>query len=81
MMAKKPKIVAATMAAGGAGGVGRALSSKAIEDAMSAATLKAMESGITDPEKILKLKLAARQKVKAEHRAAEAAAAKAAAAD
>lgn len=69
-MAKKaaPKVVAAAMSAGGAGSVGASLSSKAIEQAMSEAVLKAMADGITDPQKILKLKLAARERVKRDAR-------------
>jgi hypothetical protein len=50
-----------------------------IEDAMSQATLDALAKGIVDDAKILKLKLAARDKLVAEHKAAEAKAAKAAA--
>lgn len=79
-MPKKGKIVAASMSAGSGSklGAGPTLSGKAIEEAMSAATLKALADGVTDPDEILKLKLAAREKVKADHRAAVARAEKAA---
>lgn len=66
----KGKVVAASMAAGGSGGIGHALGSKAIEQAMSEANLKALADGVTDPAEILKLKLAARERVKAEARKA-----------
>lgn len=75
-MAKKPKtvIAAASMAGGSSGGVAGGISGKAIEQAMADATLAALAKGITDPDKILELKLAAREKVKADHRKAVAAA-------
>lgn len=75
---QKGTIVEAAMAAGSGShvGGGPALRGRDIEEAMSAATLKALKDGVTDPDKILKLKLAAREKVKADHRAAVAAAAK-----
>lgn len=75
------KIAAASMSAGASAkiGGGNALSGKAIEEAMGAATLKALAAGITDPDKILKLKLAAREKVKSDHRASVARAEKEAA--
>jgi hypothetical protein len=46
---------------------------------MNQATLDALAEGIVDPDEILKLKLAARERVKAEARAAAEAAAKEAA--
>jgi len=76
-MMPKGKIAAASMSAGSGGSMGPGLSGKAIEEAMSAATLKALADGVTDPDEILKLKLAAREKVKADHRAAVARAEKA----
>lgn len=66
----KGKVVAAAMAAGGGGTIGR-MDPRAIEAAMGEATEKALAKGITDPAEIIKLKLAAREKVKAEHKAAE----------
>jgi hypothetical protein len=79
-MAKKAKstIAAAAMSAGSSAGIGSTLTGKMIEDAMSQATLDAHAKGIMDDKKILKLKLAARDQVVAEHKAAEAKAAKAA---
>jgi hypothetical protein len=77
--APKPVIAAAAMTAGAGGGIGSVLTGKMIEDAMSQATLDAHAKGIVDDAKILKLKLAARDRVVAEHKAAEAKAAKAAA--
>lgn len=82
-MAKKQQkghVVAAAMtaSAGGHAGSGPMLTGKMIEDAMSQAVLAAHAKGIVDDEKILKLKLAARDRVLAEHKAAEAKAAKAA---
>jgi len=74
----KGKVVAASMAAGSSARIGAGLSGKAIEEAMNQATLDALEKGIVDPDEILKLKLAAREKVKADHRAAVARAEKAA---
>lgn len=65
------KIVAASMSAGSAGAIGSALTGKAIEDAMSQATLDALADGVTDSAKILKLKLAARDRLVEEHRKAE----------
>jgi hypothetical protein len=76
---KAPIIVAAAMTADAGIGIGSALSGKMIEDAMSQAVLDAHAKGIVDDAKILKLKLAARDRVVAEHKAAEAKAAKAAA--
>ena len=62
----KGKVVAAAMSAGGGGGIaGSEASAKKIEAAMSEAILKALADGITDPDEILKLKLAAREKIKA----------------
>lgn len=76
----KPIIAAAAMAGGAGSSIGgRGLSGKAIEEAMNQATLDALAKGIVDPDKILKLKLAAREKVKADHRKAAARAAKEAA--
>lgn len=75
----KDRVAAATMSAGAAGKVGGGLSGKAIEQAMGEATVKALAEGITDPAEILKLKLAARERVKAEHRSAVEKAAKEAA--
>lgn len=75
----KGKIVAASMAGGAGARIGAGLSGKAIEDAMNQATLDALAEGIVDPDEILKLKLAARERVKAEARAAAEAAAKEAA--
>jgi hypothetical protein len=77
--APKPVIAAAAMTTGAGGGLGPTLTGKMIEDAMSQATLDAHAKGIVDDAKILKLKLAARDRVVAEHKAAEAKAAKAAA--
>jgi hypothetical protein len=79
MPKSKGKIVAASMAGGARGGIGAGISGKAIEDAMNQATLDALAEGIVDPDEILKLKLAARERVKAEARAAAEAAAKEAA--
>lgn len=64
------QVVEASMAGGSGGGMAGGLSGKAIEQAMADATMKALESGVTDPAEILKLKLAAREQVKAAHRAA-----------
>lgn len=75
--ASKSRIAAAALTAGAGGGIGGGLTGKIIEDAMSQATLDAHAKGIMDDAKILKLKLAARDRVVAEHRAAEAKAAKA----
>jgi hypothetical protein len=61
------KVVAASMSAGSTATIGSGLGSSAIEDAMSQATLDALANGITDPDKILKLKMAARERVKREH--------------
>lgn len=79
--AQKGTVVEAAMSAGSGAhiGGGPALRGKDIEEAMSAATLKALKDGITDSDKILKLKLAAREKVKTDHRRAAEAAAKRAA--
>lgn len=79
MPESKGKIAAASMAAGAGGRIGTGLSGKAIEAAMNQATLDALAKGIVDPDEILKLKLAARERVKAEARKAAAAGAKAAA--
>lgn len=79
MPKQKGKIAAAAMSTSGGGKLGPGLSGKAIEEAMSAATLKALADGVTDSAEILKLKLAARDKVKADHRAAVERAAKEAA--
>lgn len=74
-------IVEAAMAAGSGSHIGNGpvLRGRDIEEAMSVATLKALKGGITDPDEILKLKMAAREKVKDDHRKATAAAAKRAA--
>lgn len=75
------KVVEASLSAGAGGGVGGpALTGRQIEDAMNAAVAKAYKNGVTDPDKILKLKLAARESVKADFRKAQAKAAKAQAA-
>lgn len=70
-MAKKPepKTVEAvgTAGAGGAKGLGRR-----IQEAMDAATIKAMEDGITDPDEIRELKLKARGEAKEAHAKEEA---------
>ncbi len=72
--AKKPagKVVEAAMSGGGGGAIGGMLDPRAIEAAMGEAVTKAYADGITDDAKILKLKLAARDKVKADFRADEA---------
>ena len=79
-MPKKSKgtVVAASMSGGAGGSIGVGLSSKAIEQAMSEAALKALADGVTDNDEIKKLKLAAREKVKADYRKAAEEAAKAA---
>jgi len=74
----KGKIAAASFSGGSAGRVGPGLSGKAIEDAMGKAVTDALKNGITDPDEILKLKLAAREKVKKDFAAASAKAAKSA---
>jgi len=70
----KTRVVEASMAAGGGThiGSGLLLDPRAIERAMGKATEAALAKGITDPDKILKAKLAARDQVKAEFRQAEA---------
>jgi hypothetical protein len=76
MMAKKNgtkqkgRIAAASMSAGATGAIGSSMSAADIERAMSRAVLDAHAEGVTDDAEILKLKLAARERVKAEHRAA-----------
>lgn len=75
----KGKIAAASMSAGSSAKIGAGLSGKAIEEAMAAATMEALADGITDSDEILKLKLAARERVKDNHRAAVARAERAAA--
>lgn len=61
-MAKEEKpVVVEAIGAASQGGV----NSQAIEEAMAQAGLKAMEEGITDPEKIRARKLAARDEIKA----------------
>lgn len=57
-------VVEAAMSAGSAAHLSRGLSGKAIEEAMSKAVLDAMADGVTDSAKLLKLKLAARDKLK-----------------
>lgn len=81
MPKQEGKIAAASMSTSAGGKLGAGLSGKAIEEAMSAATLKALADGITDPLEIREIKLAAREKVKADHRAAIARAEKAAKAE
>jgi hypothetical protein len=75
---KKQKTVIAEAAmsasAGGNVGSGPRLSGKDIEAAMADAVAQAMAKGIVDSDEILKLKMAAREKVVAEHRKAVAAA-------
>jgi hypothetical protein len=78
MPKQKGIIAAAAMSTSAGGKLGPGLSGKSIEEAMNEATLQALKDGITDPAKILKLKLAAREKVKADHKAALARAEKAA---
>lgn len=68
----KGKIAAASMSAGSGASLGSGLTGKAIEDAMSQATLDALADGVTDPAEILKLKLAARDRLVEEHRKANA---------
>jgi hypothetical protein len=75
-MAKEPKIAAANGHAGG--GDPQALTGAAIQQAMDAAAADAFKRGIHDPAKVLELKLKAREKVKREHTAAVAKAARAA---
>jgi hypothetical protein len=75
---KAPIIAEASMSAGSGGHLGGGLTGKAIEDAMSQATLDALGKGIVDPDRILKLKLAARDKLVSDHAKAAKAAAKAA---
>lgn len=70
--APKGKVVEAAMSAGATGGQGMRLDPKAIEDAMGQAVLDALADGVTDNDEILKRKMEARDKVKAEFRAAEA---------
>jgi formaldehyde-activating enzyme involved in methanogenesis len=59
----KPKIVEAAGLATSSGGK-RNLGAE-IEKAMATASLVALEQGITDPDKVRELKLAAREEVKA----------------
>lgn len=67
----KGKIAAASLAAGSSASFGPgALSGKVIEAAMGQAAVDALANGITDNDEILKLKLAARERVKQEHSAA-----------
>lgn len=72
--AAKPKIAAAAMTSGATGAIGAGITGSAIEKAMHDATMEALASGVTDPVEILRLKLAARERVKAEARVAAAAA-------
>lgn len=72
------KVVEAAMSSGGGAGIGTAVNGRLIEQAMSDAVTKAYKDGITDSDKILKLKLAARERVKDDFRKAQAKAAKAA---
>jgi len=71
--AQEGRVVEAAMSAGSGGAISGAvrLDPLAIEEAMAKATEKALRDGVTDPDKIRKLKLAARERVKDEHRAAE----------
>lgn len=61
-MAKKKKVAKKRIASasGHAGGGGNQVSGNEIEKAMADAGLQAMEDGITDPDEIRELKLAAR---------------------
>lgn len=70
----KPTTVAATT--GSAGGGGNDLAAIDIQNAMDAAATKAGREGITDPDKIRDLKLAARESFKEDARKAAAKAAK-----
>lgn len=67
------RVVEAALSAGAGGRIGGPvpLDPRAIEQAMADATAKALKSGVTDAGEILKLKLAARERVKADHRKAE----------
>lgn len=69
----KGKVVAASLTAGGANHLGSPLQldSRAIERAMGEAHEQALADGVTDDQEILKLKLAARDRVKAEFKKAE----------
>lgn len=69
--AKKGRVVEAAMSAGAGAAIGGATLAHDIEAAMSAATMKALEDGITDPAKIIKLKLAARDQVVKDAKAAQ----------
>lgn len=69
-------VVEAAMSSSG-GGIRGGVNAKAIEQAMSDAVTQAYAKGITDQDEILKLKLAAREKVKGDARKDAARAAKA----
>jgi hypothetical protein len=58
-------VVEASMSAGQSGAIGGGITANAIEQAMHLATMNALADGITDPAEILKLKLEARERVKA----------------
>lgn len=64
-----PKQHGKVVAAVGTASAGKAETGKAIADAMAAAIEQAYADGITDPEKIKALQLAARERVKAKARA------------
>lgn len=69
--ARKGRVAAASLSAGSAARIGAGvITSNAIEQAMHLATMDALANGITDPKEILKLKLEARERVKAEARKA-----------
>lgn len=71
----KAKVVEAALSAGAGGGQNvLRLDPRAIEQAMSAAVAKAHKAGVTDPDKIRKAMLDARESAKAEHKKAEKAA-------
>jgi hypothetical protein len=59
------RIVEAIATFAGAGRLGRGISAREIEAAMAAAACEAAAAGITDPDKVRALMLAAREKVKA----------------
>lgn len=66
----KGKVVAASLSAGGGGAFGGGLLNGSVERAMGDATREALRNGITDPDKQLKVRLAARERVKAHTAAA-----------
>lgn len=57
-------VVEAAMSAGSAARLAEGLSGKAIEQAMNKAVSDAYAKGIVDPDKVLKLKLDAREKLR-----------------